>query len=655
MGGQRAKLYAFEEGDLTQVRALTFSTRSMLAFLHDVMLAAPIFVIALWLRLGDLLADWPQETIAENVLIYVLCTAMVFWLRPTRGMWRYTSTDDLLVLVRNVSLVVLLYLPLSFVLTRLESMPRSLFAIVWFVQLGVLSGSRIGYRMLRSGKLARRRPGEDERIPVLLVGAGDSASLFLRATNDMDDAPYRVVGLLDASVDKVGYHLQGVEVLGTVDGPLEPILTRLTKQGDRPTRLVLTEDSLRGETVRNLLEQAEALGITLGRLPRITNLRAAIDSDRIDVRPIALEDLLNRPQTQLDHEQMASFVQGRRVILTGAGGSIGSELVRQVASFGPSKLVLVDHSEFHLYKINREMAENHPDVDRLPIIADVRDRAKLMRLFRTIRPDVVFHAAALKHVPMSEYNPCEAVLTNVRGSRNVADACREVGVRTMVMISTDKAVNPMNLMGATKRLAESYCQALDVAGAGQDGATRYVTVRFGNVLGSNGSVVPLFKRQLEAGGPLTVTHPDIERYFMTIREAVQLVLQAASLPAPREAGSLFVLDMGKPVKIVDLARQMIRLAGLRPGEDVDVVFTGLRPGEKLYEELFHEKEDLVPTDAAGIQSARPRVVDHGVLSRALENLVGLAADGRREDMLEAMYQLVPEYGENARASNAETA
>jgi FlaA1/EpsC-like NDP-sugar epimerase len=534
-------------------------------------------------------------------------------------------------------------------------MPRSLFAIVWFVQLGALSASRIGYRMVRSGKLLRRGGAADSRVPVLLVGAGDAASLFLRATSHGANAPYRVVGMLDMSTDKVGYQLQGVEVIGTLDDDLASLVARLEAQGDRPTRLVLTEESLRGEPVRRLLEQAETLGMTMGRLPRITDLRDTTDADRVDVRPIALEDLLNRPQTQLDHAQMASFIEGRRVLLTGAGGSIGSELVRQVASFGPSSLVLLDHSEFHLYKIDREMAEKYPDLERVPVIADVRDRAKLLRVFKVHRPDVTFHAAALKHVPMSEHNPCEAVQTNVMGSRNVADACRKVGVQTMVMISTDKAVNPMNLMGATKRLAESYCQSLDVLGAGRDGATRYVTVRFGNVLGSNGSVVPLFKRQLEAGGPLTVTHRDIERYFMTIREAVQLVLQAASLPAPREAGSLFVLDMGRPVKIVDLARQMIRLAGFRPDEDISIVYTGLRPGEKLYEELFHEHEDLVPTAATGIQSARPRVVDHGVLERALDNLVALARDGRRGEMLDAMYALVPEYGDNARASAEERA
>jgi O-antigen biosynthesis protein WbqV len=596
--------------------------------------------------------EWPQEAVLENALLYTLCTAVAFWIRPTRGMWRYTSTDDLLVVLRNVSVTVLFYLPLSFALTRLEAVPRSLFAIVWFVQIGALSASRIAYRMVVSGRLLRVSRASDARVPVLLVGAGDAASLFLRATQDVPDSPYRVVGLLDESQDKVGYHLQGIEVLGTVQDELAPIVERLSIRGERPTRLVLTEESLRGETVRRLLEQAEAIGITLGRLPRITNLRDADDSDRIEVRPIALEDLLNRPQTRLDHEQMAAFIRGRRVLLTGAGGSIGSELVRQVASFGPSKLILLDHSEFHLYKIDREMGEQFPEVDKVPVIADVRDRAKLNRVFRLYRPDVTFHAAALKHVPMSEYNPCEAVLTNVMGSRNVADACREVGVRTMVMISTDKAVNPMNLMGATKRLAESYCQALDVAGAGREGATRYVTVRFGNVLGSNGSVVPLFKRQLEAGGPITVTHPEIERYFMTIREAVQLVLQAASLPAPRAAGSLFVLDMGKPVRIVDLARQIIRLSGLRPDEDIKIVYTGLRPGEKLFEELFHEKEDLVPTTSEGIRSARPRVVDHVVLSRALERLVGLAGEGRRDDMLDTMYGLVPEYGVNVRERQA---
>jgi O-antigen biosynthesis protein WbqV len=312
-------------------------------------------------------------------------------------------------------------------------------------------------------------------------------------------------------------------------------------------------------------------------------------------------------------------------------------------------VILFDSSEFALYSIDLELGETEPLLPRRAVLGDVRDRRQLAQLMAEEQPELVFHAAALKHVPMVEANPLDGILTNVVGTRCVADACREAGVAAMVLISTDKAVNPTNVMGATKRLAEAWCQTLDVierrrfetSGRG----TRFVTVRFGNVLGSTGSVVPLFQRQLASGGPLTVTHPDITRYFMTVREAVELVLQAATLGTADEgaAGRIYVLDMGEPVKIVDLARQMIRLAGLRPDKDVEIAFTGLRPGEKLYEELFHDAEALVETATSGIHLASPRTSDHAMLARTLDELEAAARARRTEDGLKILGHLIPEY------------
>jgi FlaA1/EpsC-like NDP-sugar epimerase len=350
------------------------------------------------------------------------------------------------------------------------------------------------------------------------------------------------------------------------------------------------------------------------------------------------------------------------VVVTGAGGTIGSELARQVAAFGPSMLVLIDNGEYALWQIDMELGETHPHVAREASIADIRDETRIRSVFETVRPELVFHAAALKHVPMVEANPLEGLATNAVGTRHVADAARAVGALAMVLISTDKAVNPTSVMGASKRLAEMYCQALDVsARAARNPADtmRCITVRFGNVLGSTGSVVPLFQRQLARGGPLTVTHPDMQRYFMTVREAVGLVLQASvlgvgdvDLPFVHDGG-IFVLDMGAPVKIVDLARQMIRLAGLRPDRDVEIRFTGLRPGEKLYEELFHGKEPPVPTGYAGLLMATPRTADPAIVGRAIEEISTACRGGQIRLALTLLARLVPEFEHNAGGASGE--
>ncbi|MBN9492548.1 polysaccharide biosynthesis protein [bacterium] len=385
----------------------------------------------------------------------------------------------------------------------------------------------------------------------------------------------------------------------------------------------------------------------------------------LELKPVAIEDLLNRAQVPLDRDGMARLIQGRRVVVTGAGGTIGSELARQVAAFGPAALMLADNGEYALWQIDLELAESHPAVPRQAMLVDIRDEARVRAVFEVFRPELVFHAAALKHVPMVEANPLEGLMTNVVGTRHVADAARAVGTLAMVLISTDKAVNPTSVMGASKRLAEMYCQALDLAARGgggrpaQSGAMRCVTVRFGNVLGSTGSVVPLFQRQLARGGPLTVTHPDMRRYFMTVREAVSLVLQASvlgvgdvTLPSGLDGG-IFVLDMGEPVKIVDLARQMIRLAGLHPDVDVEIRFTGLRPGEKLFEELFHGKEPPVPTGYAGLLMAMPRTADPAIVGRAIDEIASACRNGQSRQALALLSRLIPEFEHNADGSVGE--
>ncbi|MGE0719033.1 MAG: polysaccharide biosynthesis protein [Alphaproteobacteria bacterium] len=621
--------------------------RALVAYGHDIAMAVASFPVALYLRLGsENYADYPLTWVAGHAGLLGLVCALVFWATGLyRGIWRYASLDDMVAIVRAVTIAILAFTAILFIATRLELLPRSSIVINWFVLCAFLIGPRALYRILKDGRLdtvLRRDPVR--RVPVVLIGAGDPAETFIRDMDSRRDAPFTVVGILADRAGRVGREIRKVDVLGTIED-FRRVLDRLTGQGRRPQRLVLTKDDVEPARLARLVEEASAEGLSVARLPRLTDLRPGID-DPVAVRPIAIEDLLGRPQAVLDRDRMAALVAGRRVLVTGAGGTIGGELTRQIAAFGPARLALLDASEFNLYSIDLEIAERHPGLPRTAVLADVRDRARIEAAIAGEAPDLVFHAAALKHVPMVELNPLEGLLTNAVGTRHVADACRTAGVEAMVLISTDKAVNPVNVMGATKRLAESWCQALDVVERRRGGGTRFVTVRFGNVLGSTGSVVPLFQRQLAAGGPLTVTHPEMTRYFMTVREAVELVLQASVLGVEGEAvaGEIFVLDMGEPVRIVELARQMIRLAGRRPDTDVRIEFVGLRPGEKLTEELFHDAEALMPTAHPAIRRAAPRTVDAAFLARGLDEMAEAARSGRTESALAALARMVPDYG-----------
>jgi len=627
------------------------SARARIAYVHDVLMSGVSFVLSNYLVLGERLIDhMGSGTLILGTALFALIAAVMFLLQPMyKGIWRYASLPDLLAITRAVTMTILVFVPLMFMVTRLDAMPRSAVGINWFVLLVLLGGPRFLYRVAKDRRLELRTLANRNfsAIPVLLVGAGDGAELFLRSLHRQPEASYRVVGIVTRKRSRVGRRIHGVEILGTLDQVAE-VVELLDRRDVRPTKLVVTTDDLPGDDVRALLETSDALGLTLARLPKPTDLRAGTE-DRAEIRPVSVEDLLGRPQAVLDRDAIARMVAGRRVMVTGAGGSIGSELVRQVAALGPGSLTLLDSSEFALYSIHLELSERPDPPPLVPRLACVRDRRRLDAILAEDRPEVVFHAAALKHVPLVEMNPLEGFLTNTVGTRHLADACRANGVGTVVMISTDKAVNPTNIMGASKRMAESYCQALDVLDSDQSRRTRFVTVRFGNVLGSTGSVVPLFQRQLAAGGPITVTHPDMTRYFMTIREAVELVLQAAALGSTQDVyrGRIFVLDMGQPVRIVDLARQMIRLVGLKPDQDIEIVFTGPRPGEKLFEEIFHGAEEPVPTGCEGVLIADPRRQDHHTVAAVLDSLERQARSGAAVPALDLMRTLVPEYHDGA--------
>lgn len=627
--------------------------RALSALVHDVFMAALSFVLALGLRLGEQAFTHLTERLISAWILFILVCGIVFWLTGLyRGIWRYASMNDLAAIVKAVTIALLIYLPVAFLTTRVADIPRSSMIINWFVLIFLLGAPRMAYRVFKDRGLRHLlERSRHLRVPVLVVGTGDAAEVFIREMARDRDGAYEVMGVVDDRGTRVGRNIHDVAVLGHLN-ELERIVEQATERGGRQPRRLILAKSLEREAMQSLLGLAEKLELHIDRMPRLTDFKTRADGSAgggIEVRPIAIEDLLGRSQAKLDRDAMRQLIAERRIMITGAGGSIGSELVRQIAAFGPSRLILFDNAEYLLYEIDVEISERYPEMTQRAILGDVRDAKRLNQVMADERPEIVFHAAALKHVPMVEANPIEGVLTNVVGTRNAADACRNNGVDAMVLISTDKAINPPNVMGATKRLAESYCQALDIAD--RDGAgTRFVTVRFGNVLGSTGSVVPLFTRQLEKGGPLTVTHPEMTRYFMTIREAVELVLQASALGAKapsNEAGKIYVLDMGDPIKIADLARQMIRLGGLRPEKDVKIVYTGLRPGEKLYEELFHEHEPLIETSHPSLHLASPRTTNLELLSRSLDDLETAATTRDRDVVSQHLQRLVPEYRRNS--------
>jgi FlaA1/EpsC-like NDP-sugar epimerase len=624
---------------------LKIYNRANIAFIHDVIMAALSFVIALFLRIGTDIEFYELDQLLLWTAIFAAVAAIVFRsMKMYRGVWRYASLNDLLTITKSASLTVLVFLVLMFATTRLEDLPRSLPFINWFVLMALLGGPRFLYRLFKDRRFEfKLEQNTHQRIPVLLVGAGDSAELFIRDLA-RSDANYRAAGIVSGTEARVGRDIHGVEILGTID-QIPTVIKDLARLGPPPQRLVITSERIDGLEIKTLLDIADSHGMTLARLPALTDFKQGVGSE-VDVRPIDVEDLLGRPQTALDRDAMKALIKGKRVLITGAGGSIGAELVRQISDLEPASIALVENSEFNLYSIDMELSKRHSDLSRQALIGDVRDNQRITSIFEVTRPELVFHAAALKHVPMVEANVLEGLATNVLGTMNVVNAAKAVGVATFVQISTDKVVNPTNVMGASKRIAESYCQALDLQNDnGDQNNTRFVTVRFGNVLGSTGSVVELFRQQIAAGGPVTVTDPKMKRYFMTIREAVELVLAASALGSNNrdQSGKIYVLDMGEPVLILDLAHQMIRLAGFLPDEDIAISYTGLRPGEKLFEEIFHGSEKLDQTSHAGVLLAAPRVNDLTSVQDQIEILKAAIANNDQAAARSVITNLVPEY------------
>ena len=617
--------------------------RGWLVFTHDVLMAALSFVLSILLRFGEIDYYFNQAIIIQSTFLFSALSAIIFIFSGLyRGVWRYASIDDLVAIIRAVSLSILFFLLVMFIWTRLDDLPRSIPIINWFVLMALLGGPRFMYRFIKDRNTNPKKIPLDNQVLVLLVGAGHGADHFIRGLQQDSEKNYHVIGIISETQHRVGQQIRGVDIIGTTS-EIPTLLKSLRTQGMRPQRLILTNNDFDGAIIRELLDVATSFGMTLARIPKLTEFQSTENS--IDkLRPIAVEDLLGRPQTPLDKEAMQKLIKGRNILITGAGGSIGAELARQVAALEPHNLILLDNSEYALYKIDQELDIQFSAVPRKMVLADVRVRERLLALLCENKPAVVFHAAALKHVPLVEKNICEGVLTNVLGTINIADACHAANVNTMILVSTDKAVNPSSIMGATKRVAEIYCQTLEQARSKND-ECHFLIVRFGNVLGSTGSVVPLFQNQLDQGGPITVTHADMTRFFMTIREAVELILEASAKGKEYAGtgGTIFVLDMGKPIKILDLAKQMIRLSGMTPGKDIKIEFTGIRPGEKLYEEVLHSAEKTVPTSIPGLHLATSRTNDIKFFDKTLQILIKNAHTDNTKGVFKALKKIVPEY------------
>jgi O-antigen biosynthesis protein WbqV len=603
----------------------------------DALAAGGSLWLALDLRMNGNIPERMITGFWESLPVTVLVATCVFHVVGLYNRaWRFVSLSDLVSIIEAATLAILGAVLTLFLLDRAAWLPTSVPIIQWFILVVILGTTRVMRRLMREQVMRRLRlrgrttPTVSRRL-ALIIGAPDKAEIVLRQIESSDVPAYRVVGILDDTRADVRLRVRGVRILGTVDA-LEFVVARLAAAGRRPECVIVADDEakLSGPQVVSLVTQAQTLGLSVERAAaRAQVTPAAAEPAKLELQPINLSDLLDRPQAVIDDDLVRRTVADRRVLVTGAGGTIGRELVRQLAAAGPSELLLLDAGEFNLYSVDLDLQENFPEVKRTPILCSIRQRGAVMAVFAEHRPELVFHAAALKHVPLVEQNACAGIQTNVLGTRNVADAAKRFNVRAMVQVSTDKAVNPVGMMGATKRLGELYCQALDLEGGDQPDSPRFMTVRFGNVLGSSGSLIPLLQRQLSRRGPLTVTHPEIRRYFMTVFEAVQLILHstARALEGDVRRGRICVLDMGKPVRIIDIARRMIKLSGLEPDRDVRIEIVGLRPGEKLYEELFDTNEECLASSVPGVFEAEPNPLPLAQLNHAFDQLAETSLEG----------------------------
>ncbi|MCA1528460.1 MULTISPECIES: SDR family NAD(P)-dependent oxidoreductase [Bradyrhizobium] len=636
---------------MTRLSHLT--SRNFLIALHDLLATTAALFAAFYLRFEGGDDFYARLPLLFQILPYFLAFSVVvfFLCNLTTTKWRFISLPDALNIIRAATVLTVALLVLDYILVAPNVrgaffLGKVTIVLYWFLEIFFLSALRMAYRYFRYTRVRRHARG-GEAAPTLLIGRAADAEVLLRGIESGAIKRIWPIGVLSPSPADRGQLIRNVPVLGGIDD-VEDVISDFAKRDKPIARLIMTPSAFEPEShPESILMRARKLGVIVSRMPSLES------GDTPRLTAVAVEDLLLRPSEKIDYARLEALIRSKAVIVTGGGGSIGSEICERVVAFGAARLLIVENSEPALYAVTEALAARGATAQIEGRIADIRDRERVMRLMAEFKPDIVFHAAALKHVPILERDWSEGVKTNIFGSINVADAAVAAGAEAMVMISTDKAIEPVSMLGLTKRFAEMYCQALDrdlAAGAnGSKPPMRLISVRFGNVLASNGSVVPKFKAQIEAGGPVTVTHPDMVRYFMTIREACDLVITAAThaLGTQRPDVSVYVLNMGQPVKIVDLAERMIRLSGLQPGYDIEIVFTGMRPGERLHEILFASEEPTREIGVPGIMAAQPNEPPMQTLRKWNAALEQAIARDDRATIRTILKDAVPEFGSTA--------
>lgn len=606
------------------------ANRIAILVILDVMSIVAASFAALYIRFDFSFANIEKQYMMqlEHILLPNILVTLLFYTiwKLYRSVWRYASANELINIVFATTCTAVAQVVYCYMLN--QKMPRSYYALYWFLLTVMTSCIRFGYRILRLINSKRTEISEkNRRVNVMVIGAGAAGNMILK---EMESSSYLNLQAKCIIDDQPGCHgkmLRGVPIVGGRDKILEAVPHYGIDE------IILAIPSAGVQVRKEILDICKETGCKLRIVPgmyQLVNGEVSVSK----LKEVEIEDLLGREPIRINTEEVFGYVSGKTILVTGGGGSIGSELCRQIASHNPKQLIIVDIYENNAYQIQQELIRKYPDLNLLVLIASVRNTNRINSIFEQYRPNIVYHAAAHKHVPLMETSPNEAIKNNVMGTYKTAMAADKYGAEKFVLISTDKAVNPTNVMGASKRICEMVVQMMN-----QKSKTNFVAVRFGNVLGSNGSVIPLFKQQIAEGGPVTVTHPDIIRYFMTIPEAVSLVLQAG---AYAKGGEIFVLDMGKPVKIVDLATNLIKLSGYKPGEDIEIKFTGLRPGEKMYEELLMDEEGLKKTDNKLIFIGKPIDFEASVFEMQLEKLI---ADAKKEtaDIRSEIKEIVPTY------------
>lgn len=626
---------------------LRISKNLVIVLLLDIILLCVSFYLAHLIRYDFIEKQWFDDSFLR-LLPYVLgCKFLCFYLFDLyQGMWRYTSLNDLINIIKASICSTCIIIVFVLYLTRFNHISRSVFVIDWCFTLMFIAGLRLSVRLcfeeftekitLKDVKFAffkifRKHVGSGKGA--LIIGAGDYGQKVCREFNENPSVKSHVLGFLDDDRSKIGRKIHGVPVLNVIEEVVQTV--KATNAQD----VIIAIPSLSAKRMRQIVDLCKKADVNFKTIPNIGELING-KIDVTSIRKVEYRDLLGREPVKLDQEQIGRYLGGRRVLVTGAGGSIGTGLCRQICRYSPEKIILFERAESALYEIDLELKRNFQDIDVVPILGDIQNRDELEKVFHLVKPDIVFHAAAYKHVPMLEEHPWKAVENNVFGSKNLIEVTRAFKCDKFVFVSTDKAVNPTNVMGTSKRIAELLIQENS---CDADCKTAFMTVRFGNVIGSVGSVVPLFKKQIENGGPVTVTHPDIIRYFMLIPEACQLILQAGAMG---NGGEIFILEMGEPVKIDNMARDLIRFSGFEPDVDIKIEYTGLRPGEKLYEELMTELENVVATDHKKIMVINTNCVDMAVLNGRLDQLKAMAEARDGQAIRKLMMEMIPEYRPN---------